>query len=78
MHEVGQRRTLLPRPTSKSKEKYFYRAVDKEGHTIDFLLTAKRDRKAALRFLKKAIKTNVKPGLINIDQSAADKAGVNE
>jgi putative transposase len=31
--------------------KYYYRAVDKQGNTIDFLLTAKRDKKAALRFL---------------------------
>ena len=34
--------------------KYLYRAVDKAGDTIDFLLTAKRDTKAALRFLRKA------------------------
>jgi transposase-like protein len=27
--------------------------VDKEGNTIDFLLTTRRDRKAAKRFLKK-------------------------
>ena len=33
--------------------KYLYRAVDKQGNTIDFLLTAKRDKKAARRFLKK-------------------------
>src|ERR1700709_2407227 len=38
--------------------KYLYRAVDKAGATVDFLLTAKRDRKAALRFLRKAIKSN--------------------
>jgi putative transposase len=35
--------------------KYLYRAVDKAGATVDFPLTAKRDRKAALRFLRKAI-----------------------
>jgi putative transposase len=38
--------------------KYLYRAVDKAGATVDFLLTAKRDRKAALRFLRKAIGHN--------------------
>ena len=34
--------------------KYPYRAVDKLGATVDFLLTARRDRRAALRFLRKA------------------------
>ncbi len=60
----------------KGERKYFYRAVDKEGNTIDFLLTAKRDKKAALRFLNKAIGRNAKPGLINIDKSGANKAGI--
>jgi hypothetical protein len=38
----------------KGAWKYLYRAVDKAGATVDFLMTAKRDRKAALRFLRKA------------------------
>ncbi len=63
----------------KGEWKYFYRAVDKEGNTIDFLLTEKRDKTAALRFLKKAIKSNnVKPGLVNIDKSGANKAGIDD
>ena len=33
----------------KGKSAYLYRAVDKEGHTIDFLLTPTRDRDAAER-----------------------------
>ena len=37
----------------KGTLKYLYRAVDKTGATVDFLLTATRDRKAALRFLRK-------------------------
>jgi putative transposase len=57
--------------------KYYYRAVDKQGNTIDFLLTAKRDTKAALQFLNKAIGRNGKPGLINIDKIGANKAGIN-
>ncbi len=55
---------------------YYYRAVDKQGNTIDFLLTEKRDKSAALRFLNKAIGRNSKPGLINIDKSGANKAGI--
>ncbi|MBV1880080.1 MAG: IS6 family transposase, partial [Pseudomonadales bacterium] len=61
----------------KGQWRYFYRAVDKQGNTIDFLLTAKRDKKAALRFFTKAIGRNGKPGLINIDKSGANKAGIN-
>jgi putative transposase len=45
----------------KGAWKYLYRAVDKAGATVDFLLTAKRDRKAALRFLRKAIGQNGRP-----------------
>ena len=36
------------------ESKYLYRAIDSEGQTIDFLLTAKRDTVAAKRFLTKA------------------------
>jgi len=62
----------------KGEWKYLYHAVDKEGNTIDFLLTARRDRKAVKRFLKKMIKRNGKPGLINIDKSGANKAGIED
>jgi len=58
------------------KDKYLYRAVDKKGQTIDFLLTAKRDTKAAKRFLKKAIRQNGQPAKITIDGSHANKAGI--
>ena len=62
----------------KGEWTYFYRAVDKQGGTIDFLLTAKRDKKAALRFLTKAINRNDKPGLINIDKSGANAAAIHD
>ncbi len=62
----------------KGQWKYYYRAVDKQGQTIDFLLTATRDTKAALRFLKKAIAQNGKPSLVNIDQSGANTAGLKQ
>ncbi len=42
----------------KGKWKYFYRAVDSDGDTIDFMLSSKRDRKAAKRFFKKALSSN--------------------
>ena len=52
--------------------------MDKQGNTIDFLLTATRDRKAALRFLKKAIGQLGIPSLVNIDQSGANHAGLKQ
>ena len=42
----------------KGTWKYLYRAVDKEGKTVDFLLTAKRDMAAAKRFFDKAMGAN--------------------
>ena len=61
----------------KGQWKYFYRAVDKENNTIDFLLTAKRDKKAALRFFNKAVGNNGQPRLVNIDKSGTNKAAIN-
>ena len=43
---------------------------------MDFLLTANRDRKAALRFLRKAIKWNGTPETITIDKSGANAAAI--
>ena len=62
----------------KGEWKYLYRAVDKQGKTIDFLLSAKRDTKAARRFLNKAIGSSGKPSLINIDKSGANTAGIKQ
>ncbi|EEQ12669.1 transposase [Yersinia frederiksenii ATCC 33641] len=42
----------------KGHWKYLYRAVDTAGQTIDFLLTAKRDGVAALRFFRRGLKPN--------------------
>ncbi len=60
----------------KGQWKYLYRAVDKHGHTIDFLLTAHRDKKAALRFFKKAALQHGLPGKITIDKSGANAAAI--
>ena len=62
----------------KGQWRYLYRAVDKQGKTIDFLLAVKRDKKAARRFLNKAIGANGKPSLINIDKSGANTAGIKQ
>ena len=62
----------------KGQWKYLYRAVDKTGLTVDFLLTAKRDRKAALRFLSKAIDQSGVPDKITIDKSGANTAAIED
>jgi putative transposase len=60
----------------KGQWRYLYRAVDKHGQTIDFLLTEHRDAEAALRFLKKAIRHNGVPETITIDGSDANEAAI--
>jgi putative transposase len=50
--------------------KYLYRAVDKQGKTGDFLLTAKRDMAAAKRFFDKAIGENGDPDKVAMDKRA--------
>ena len=62
----------------KGSWKYLYRAVDKSGKTIDFLLTAKRDKAAAIRFFNKAIEANGIPEKITMDKSGANKAAIDE
>ena len=50
--------------------------MDKHGHTIDCWLTAQRDKEAALRFLKKAIRRNGVPETITLDGSEATAAAI--
>jgi IS6 family transposase len=53
--------------------KYLYRAVDKEGQTIEFMLSAKRDVSAAKRFFKKLMRVDHRrpPFSISVDKNAA-------
>ena len=60
----------------KGEWRYLYRAVDKEGWTINFLLTAHRDKSAALRFLKKAVRQHGLPEKATIDRSGANTAAL--
>lgn len=61
---------------SQSQWKYLYRAVDSDGQTINFLLTAKRDAAAALRFFRKAIRHHGKPEVVTSDKSGANTAAL--
>ncbi len=64
----------------KGKWKYLYRVVDSAGNTIDFMLSAKRDKRAAKRFFCKALKItcNQLPRVINVDKNAAYPTSIEE
>ena len=53
--------------------KYLYRAVDKEGQTIEFMLSAKRDFSAAKRFFKEMMRAEHRrlPFSTGVDKNAA-------
>lgn len=51
---------------------YLYKAVDKSGNTVDFLLTRRRQRMSAQSFLIRAINSNCNPRVINIDKSVSN------
>ena len=55
---------------------YLYRAVDKAGKTIDFMLSPSRDKLAAKQFFKKALGSRGIPEKITIDKRCANKAGI--
>jgi putative transposase len=55
---------------------YLYRVVDKKGNTVDFLLTKRRSKLAANKFLIKAISNNGSPRLINIDKRGANREAI--
>ena len=56
--------------------KYLYRAIDRDGHTVDFLLRAHRDEAAARQFLERAIDLHGVPEKITIDKSGANTAAI--
>ena len=60
----------------KGQWKYLYRAVDKAGNTVDFLLGAHRDKAAARRYFERAIEQNGEPETINVDKSGANLAAL--
>ena len=62
----------------KGTWKYLYRAVDRSGKTIDFLLTAKRNKAAAKRFFDKTMQANGVPVKVTMDKSGANKAAIDE
>jgi transposase-like protein len=63
----------------RSQWVYLYRAVDRDGNTVDFRLSRKRDVTAAKAFLRKALKTQGRAPLsITLDGYAASHRAVRE
>ncbi|UXU85260.1 IS6 family transposase [Burkholderia sp. S-53] len=58
--------------------KYLYRAVAKDGNTIDFLLRARRDKAAARRYFERSIEQNDAPETVTIDKSGANLAALKD
>jgi len=64
----------------KGVDHYLYRAVDSDGDTIDFWLSGNRDKKAAHKFLKKALRSthNQQPRVITTDRYRATEVAIAE
>lgn len=60
----------------RDKWVYLYRAIDKYGGTVDFMLSEARDEAAATAFFEKAIGTNALPKKVVMDKSGANLAGL--
>ena len=57
---------------------YLYRAVDKQGRTVDFRLSERRDVAAAKAFFRKAVEHHGTPRVITLDAYAASHRAVRE
>jgi putative transposase len=55
---------------------YLYRAVDKEGKTVDFLFRKNRDKSAAKAFFVKAFGSSGQPEKVTIDKSGSNLAAL--
>ena len=62
----------------KGAWKYLYRAVDKQGKTVDFLLTANRDASQPGASSTKRCVHNDVPDTVTMDKSGANKAALDQ
>ncbi len=58
--------------------RYLWRAFDHEGEVLEAYITKRRDRKAALRFLRKAMKRYGRPTVVVTDRLGSYKAAMLE
>jgi putative transposase len=57
---------------------YLWRAVDQAGNTLNILVTSKRDKRAAKRFLRKLLRDNAKPRVVVTDKLRSYGAALKE
>ena len=57
---------------------YLWRAVDHEGEVLEFVVTAKRDKAAALKFLKRIMKKYGRPRTVVTDGLCSYPAAMKE
>ena len=58
--------------------RYLWRAVDHEGEVLESFVTRDRDKAAALKFMKKAMKRYGRPEVITTDGLRSYKAAMND
>lgn len=64
----------------KGKWRYLYRAIDKAGNTLDWMLSRYRNKKSAKRFFKKTLQNShsKEPRVINVDKNPAFPPALDE
>ena len=60
----------------RGKWTYLYRAVERDGQTLGFMLSERRNTAAAQRFFKRVVGTNGRPDRISIDKGGANLASL--
>lgn len=60
----------------KGRWTYLYRAIDRDGNTLDFMLSEHRDEAAATAFFVRTVRTSGWPDKVVIDKSGANLAGL--
>jgi transposase-like protein len=68
----------MKRTSLKGEWRYLYRAVDKRGNTVDFLLSERRDIAAAKRLFTQVTEKHTAPEKITLDGYAATHTAVRE
>ena len=61
---------------STERPHYLWRAVDHEGEVLEVFATKRRDRKAALSFIKRAMKRYARPKVIMMDRLKSYRAAM--